>query len=146
MQLWVASLLADYQEILASWPERRRSQSFRRGRLALGTEYFFVEHIRIVLDVLARRYRALQAMRTKDGVDLGDEIDRVEKFAASLPPRPSRLWALGFGAAVVVLAKLLLSESARFLVAGAKHGSDLANELEKLTNPQVTALRRQCQR
>jgi hypothetical protein len=134
----IISLIGQYQATLASFPERKHALPFRLRRLSVATDYFLVEHIRTVLDVLERRHRARAAVQPGTPDNSSDDLRRIEDFSASLPPQPSRWYRVGLGALILIVAEALLRFLARG-IAGTQQGSMLADELEKLTNPDVNA-------
>jgi hypothetical protein len=135
----IISLLDQYQAALSSHADRKRALPFRLRRLSVATDYFLVEHIRTVLDVLQRRCRAQAAIQPGPAEDPSDNLRRLDGFSASLPSRPSRWYLLGLGALIIIVAEGLLSFVGRRILAGTKQGSSLATELERLTSPAINA-------
>ncbi len=134
----IVALLEQYQATLAALPERRRSLPYRLW-FALATESFLIERIRTPLDVLERGSRASAAVGPADTKSTSDDIRRLQDFSASPPSRVSRWYLVVLIALTIIVAQLLLSYLGHGLAAGAQNGSDLANQLEKLASPQVSA-------
>ena len=98
----VVGLLRAYQRLI---DEATRDH----GWLKRGTPGFAVEHVRRGLITLQRRYGAHAAL--SDHRAPADEIarERVNEFAAALPPASSRWRTVGLAAAIFILARLLLA-------------------------------------
>jgi hypothetical protein len=123
----VRRLLSAYQGLLGEVVQARRNRPFYRRLLSWGAERFAVEHLRESLAILERRYSAHAALADRRDPDTDASRERLAQLAGSLPPRPSRLRALWLGAAVLIVARILLSVFEVLPYVGTDAGTKLAN-------------------
>lgn len=109
-----SALLAGYAAVLeaASTAPLRRT---RVRRIAVGMDRYLIEHIRVTLDALQRRYR-LRAAAGLQSTAEQEDARRVSEFVASLPPPPSRFQAVLPFVLVLIAAQILLGGVVPFVL------------------------------
>jgi len=101
-------LLSGYDALLAEVARRRMCAALPRRLWAWSTERAANDYVRNALGLLQRRFAAHAALTEQRDESAAHGRERIEQFAASLPPPASRLRQLWMAAAVLVIAQLLL--------------------------------------
>ena len=99
-------LLAAYQWFLNEASSKRRPVLRLPGA---GSERFAADHVRRAVAELERRYAAATALSDRPLSQPSAACVRVQQFADSLPPAPSRWVLVGLAAAVLVLTRVVIA-------------------------------------